>query len=177
MLAWLGRAIEYKWEKGSVEKTGRETMQTLEMVDGPAHTAKHGSARKENPRFAPDVVGVPLGLAALSLIRFGGGEARAVEMLAGRVLGLVSRKELAQVDEKWQVANWQMVAWAPAWWGMRMAAKALGEESDVGKALLKRSRNDVEPFVEKLRIKLGEAPEGHVTEGLKLYTDLAASLG
>ncbi|MCJ1385567.1 hypothetical protein MMC17_008690 [Xylographa soralifera] len=167
-------AVRAGWSAEGTAAAARQAEGLLVLMEEPAHVG----AQKPDPRRAPEVLGVGMGLVALRARSGGerdvGGK---VEKWARRMLDCWGGAELGVREGGWWDANRALMWWAPVEVGMRAAMGVLGEQSEVGKRLGVVLRADVEPVVRKAKgILERDGPKKGRRRGMVMYEELQKAL-
>ena len=175
MYGALQTAIHSGWNEEGTTKALKQAEVFLELVEDPAHVPTRTTGTNTDPRKAPDVVAVAMGLAAFKTAKFAEGSdgAAKVEKYAKRVLRLWGNAELGPVGGSWWDANQKLIVWAPVVHGIRSALQVLVHQSETGKKLGRILRDDLEPLVGNANMVLEQHSSDDVQRrGLVLYKEL-----
>ena len=171
----LQTAIHSGWNEEGTTKALKQAEGFLELIEDPAHVPTRTTGTTNDPRKAPDVVGVVMSLEAFKTAKFAGGSngGAKVEKYAKRFLRLWRNAELTLArDQRWN-ANRSLIVWAPVAHGIRSALQVLGRQSETGKELEKVLQDDLEPLVSSAKAILEQHTSGDVQRwGLVLYKEL-----
>ena len=181
-VVWGARkiAVDSEWSEEGVERALRYAEKVLELLEDERHIAGGEKGvtvrRKDDPRFAPEVLGAVLELVARKALMGEGskdGHGK-VERYAQRMMDMWGNTKIGLDDEQqWYAANDQLVMWTPVVNGMRMAVQCLGESSALGERVSTTLAQEVEPVVRKAReMVMAAAPPGRDRRGLTVYASI-----
>jgi len=176
----LQTAIRSGWSEEGVTKAAKQAGVIMDLIEDPAHMPAEIDRRDQDPRRAPDVVGLAMTLMAFKVLKAGEGEEKKdvlkVEKYAKRVLDLWKKADLGLPESKessWSHANKKLQMWAPVAQGMRWAIRALGEQNKTAQRLGKVLRGDVEPVLEKSKQWMEElAPKKDQRLGVIIFKEM-----
>ncbi|KAL8947342.1 MAG: hypothetical protein Q9222_006372, partial [Ikaeria aurantiellina] len=173
----VSRAVQKERSEEGVKEAARLVEAVWDMLSEERHVERKTRGTMEgDPKMRADVVGCLLwGRAVKSTISSEGKDEdgkvrRAVEML----LAVWKNAELGIEEEGWYDANEKLMMWTPAWQGMRMARKVVGENTPLGRELESTLTVDLEPLLKKAK----EVVSRHVSEegsrrGLLMFEELS----
>ena len=169
MLGAVMRAMEGAWETEAVEDATRLARAYWELRWDERHSKVGGA----NVKLMPEVVGIMVLLSAARVLK-GGGTTEELQKFGQRLLGLWGKMDFTVDEQNWVQANHKLIAMAPVLQGTKLAQKALGKESQLGRELGVMSQKDGEPMLRKaLAAVYAHIPEDGSRRGSKLYGDLA----
>ncbi|MCJ1437603.1 hypothetical protein MMC27_006990 [Xylographa pallens] len=169
-------AVRGGWSVEATAAAARQAEGLLVLMEDPAHVR---AGKGPDPRRAPEVLGVGMGLVALRTLRgeVEGDVGGRVERWARRTLDCWGGAELGVREGSWWDANRALMVWAPVEVGMRAAVRVLGEQSELGKRLGAVLRADVEPVVRKAKgILESDGPKEGRRRGMVMYEELQRAL-
>ena len=171
-------AINGGWSVEATAAAARQAEGLLVLMEDPAHVrARKGGG--PDPRRAPEVLGVGMGLVALRVRGAGEGDVGGrVERWARRMLDCWGEMgEVRGGEGSWWDANRALMVWAPVEVGLRAAVMVLGERSELGARLGGVLRADVEPVVRMAREVLErEGPKEGRRRGMVMYEEMQRAL-
>ncbi|MCJ1475813.1 hypothetical protein MMC13_004477 [Lambiella insularis] len=179
MLGSLGTAIRGGWSDESLAKAAKQAEEILDLMEDPGHTPSKEASKMLDPRQAPDIVAVAMGLVAVRAAK--ASEATdlegKVEKHARKVLDLWKNAEITSPITTWWDANRELIKWGPVEQAMVVALQVLGEESDTGGRLATVLKRDVQPLVETAKnVLLTDGAKKRQRRGMIMYEELARAL-
>lgn len=169
MLGAVMRAIEGAWSEEAVEGGWRLARQYWELMWDDRHLRVGGA----NVKMMPEVLGAMVLLSVARMVKEGD-ERKELERFVHRLLGVWGKVDFSLAEGGWVEANQKLVGWAPVLRGMQLAQKVLGKDSEMGRELGEKAKNDLEPMMQKaLAAVYAQTPENGSRRGVKLYEDLA----
>ena len=166
------RAVQGEWSQEAIEKGVKYAENVWEMMWDP----RHAKPDVGSPRAQPEILGILVQMHAAKAALFGEGkdEVGAVQRFAALMLKHWGSADLRFEEGDWHKANYVLVMWSPVWHGMKMARKLLGEETPLGKSLVHKVEQELEPLLRKAQIMLEEAaPESRKRRGLIIFEELS----
>jgi hypothetical protein len=178
ILGALARAMAEKWSEMELDKALKAAERALDMAADPRHMHRPHPGRKLDPQLSPDVFGAVAGLFATKAVRYGDGTDKdgKVERYARRLLDRSDDARLEVETDGLTAADRKLLVLGPTWYGMKLAARVLGEDSEVGSRLARALKADVEPKISEAREIHGKMEAGASRRGIRLLEGLEASL-
>ncbi|MCJ1403007.1 hypothetical protein MMC11_006229 [Xylographa trunciseda] len=166
------------WTPKGTAVAAKQAEGMLVLMEDPAHVGGKRGAKGTDPRRAPEVVGVGMGLMALRAVKSGEGDVGAkVEKLARKMLDCWKHAELDVKEGSWWDANRALLMWAPVEVGIQSAMKVLGARTELGKRLGAVLKADVGPVVQKAKsILQRDGPTEGRRRGMVMYDELQKAL-
>ncbi|MCJ1393015.1 hypothetical protein MMC18_005887 [Xylographa bjoerkii] len=174
----LQTAILAGWSREGTAAAAKQAEGMLVLMDDPAHVGGKEGTKGGDPRKAPEVLGVGMGLVALRSVKGREGDVGGkVEKWARKMLNCWKHAELGVAEESWWDANRALMMWVPVEVGIEAAMKVLGEHTELGKRLGQVLKADVEPVVRKAKSILErDGPKEGRRRGMVMYEELKKAL-
>ena len=174
----VAEAIRSDWSAKALDRAAKNAKAILDSYEQACEKLPEA---KYDARPAPDVYGAVLAVLASRAWMHRDGEDvdGEVEKMAKKMLRRWDARQLPSLDmdARW-LANFLGV-WAPTWQGMEMAARVLGQQSQLGKELRERETEVwvfIRSVLDKVKTSEEEAAKENATSGIALYDALTASL-
>ena len=180
MLGCFERAVSKDWEEHQLNRALKNSESAMAMMCQPHHAPAERNLRPDNQ---PEVIGVPLALAAARAMKYRDGkdEDGKVKTYAKRFLSTFNGQQFAEDAENATgipgKANYFIARWSPSWGGLNLASKLLAKDSEVSDSI-----NDIESAILGPQIKRAfenvknQDTEAEERRGLRIFNGISSVL-